>query len=61
MKRMRLFSSKADTGALNFFEKRVNEWIQENNIQVRFVTQSFGSMPSRTGGQDPTLFITIWY
>lgn len=61
MKRMKIFHSKAEAGALNFFEQRVNEWIEENKIQVKFATQSYGEMPGRTGGREPTLFITLWY
>ena len=60
MKKVKIFFGKAQEGALEFLENRIEEWIEKENIEVKQVRQSYGEVPAKAG-HEPALFISVWY
>ena len=57
--RCRLFHSKITLGALDHMTNSINEWLDENEIEVKYVAQVVGTMEGKT--PEPNVIITVWY
>jgi hypothetical protein len=57
--RVRLFYSKIADGPLLHMESMINDWIDEEGIEVKHVGQVIGTLEGKRA--EPNLIITIWY
>ena len=57
--RCRLFHSKITVGALDHMINTINEWLDENDIEVKSVAQVVGTMEGKT--PEPNVIVTVWY
>lgn len=57
--RCKLFHSRIADGPLLHMETLINEWLDENEIEVKFATQTIGMMEGKRS--EPNLLMMIWY
>ncbi len=57
--RCRLFHSKVTVAALDYMIEQINEWLDENKIDVKYVSQVVGTMEGKT--PEPNVIVTVWY
>jgi len=38
---------------------QINEWLDENEVEIKFIGQVVGTMEGKT--PEPNLIVTIWY
>ncbi len=57
--RVRLFYSKIADGPLLHMETLINDWIDEEGIEVKHVGQVIGTLEGKHA--DPNLILSIWY
>lgn len=57
--RVRLFYSKIADGPLLHMETMINDWIDEEGIEVKHVGQVIGTLEGKRA--EPNLIIMIWY
>ncbi len=57
--RFRLFYSKIADGPLLHMENMINEWIDDEGIEVKHVGQVIGTLEGKRA--EPNLIITVWY
>ncbi len=57
--RCKMFHSKITVAALSHMIDQINEWLDENEVEVKFVGQVVGTMEGKT--PEPNLIITVWY
>ncbi len=57
--RCRLFHSKVTVGALDYMIEQINEWLDENEVDVKYVSQVVGTMEGKT--PEPNVIVTVWY
>ena len=57
--RCRFFHSKVTVAAIDFIVQQINEWLDQNHIEVKYVNQVVGIMEGKT--PEPNVIITVWY
>ncbi len=57
--RCRLFHSKVTVAALDYMIEQINEWLDENEIDVKYVSQVVGTMEGKS--PEPNVIVTVWY
>lgn len=57
--RCKLFHSKISDGPLMYMQQMINEWLDSEKIEVKFVTQSIGVMEGKRA--EPNVIVVIWY
>ena len=57
--RCRIFHSKIAPNPMEYLENQVNEWLDANEIEVKFVTQVVGVLEGKTA--EPNLIVMVWY
>ncbi len=57
--RCKLFHSKISAVPLEYMEKQVNEWLDQRDVEVKFVSKVVGVMEGKR--PEPNVILTIWY
>ncbi|MBN1556354.1 MAG: hypothetical protein JXA11_16560 [Phycisphaerae bacterium] len=57
--RVRMFYSKIADGPLLHLESMINDWIDEEGIEVKHIAQVIGTLEGKRA--EPNLIITVWY
>ena len=57
--RCRLFHARIAEDALDSMQRRINEWIDSDQIEVKHVTQSIAPLEGKI--PKPNVIITVWY
>jgi hypothetical protein len=57
--RFRIFNAKIAAGPLENLERMINEWLDENEIEVKAVGQFIGTMEGKRA--EPNLLVLVWY
>jgi hypothetical protein len=60
--RVQTFMSKVGIDTLHEMDDHINKWLEEHNVEPKFVTQSCGNEPHRdVQGEEPVVVTSIWY
>ena len=57
--RCRVFHSRIAIDAMENMEKRINEWLDQNDIEIKHVSQALGIMEGKN--PKPNILIVVWY
>ena len=57
--RCKFFRSKISDSSLDHVEVLINEWADENEVEIKFVTQTIGVMEGKRA--EPNMLIFVWY
>ena len=57
--RCRLFHSKITVAALDHMTETINEWLDNDEIEVKYVGQVIGTMEGKK--PEPNILVTVWY
>jgi len=57
--RCKVYHSKIAEGPLAYLEKQINDWLDANEIEVKFVTKVVGVLEGKRA--EANLIITLWY
>ncbi len=57
--RCRLFHSKITVSALDHMADTINEWLDADEIEVKYVGQVIGTMEGKK--PEPNVIVTVWY
>jgi hypothetical protein len=57
--RCKLWHCRLADGPLLHMESLINEWIDENEVEVKFVTQTIGTLEGKRS--EPNLLVMLWY
>lgn len=57
--RCRLFHSKITVAALDHMVNTINEWLDADEIEVKYISQVIGTMEGKK--PEPNVIITVWY
>lgn len=57
--RCRLFHSKLHAGSLEHMEEQINDWIDDEAIEVKHVGHVVGTMEGKRA--EPNLIVMVWY
>jgi hypothetical protein len=57
--RCRLFHSKITVAALDHMTDSINEWLDSDEIEVKYVAQVIGTMEGKK--PEPNVIVTVWY
>lgn len=57
--RCRIFNSKIALASLQHMETQINEWMDENDFEIKHVGHCIGVMEGKT--QEPNMIVTVWY
>ena len=57
--RCRIFHSKISPVPMEYLEKLINEWIDNSDIEVKFVHQAVGMLEGKRA--EPALIVSVWY
>ncbi len=57
--RCRLFHSKLTVSALDHMAETINEWLDSNEVEVKYVGQVIGTMEGKK--PEPNVIVTVWY
>lgn len=57
--RCKIFHSKIGVGPMEFMENTINEWLDDNHIEVKSVTQVVGVLEGKRA--EPNLIVMVWY
>ena len=57
--RCRLFHSKITVAALDHMTDTINEWLDSDEIEVKYVAQVIGTMEGKK--LEPNIIVTVWY
>ncbi len=57
--RCKVYHSKIAEGPLAYMEKQINEWLDANEVEVKFVTQVVGVLEGKRA--EANLIVTLWY
>jgi len=62
MKKVRFFHGKVSRQGLEYLGNHISEWAEENNIEIKQVSQAFGRAPTGLSGAiEDVLFVSVWY
>ena len=57
--RVRVFHSKITVAALEHMAEMINRWIDESEVEVKYVNQVVGVMEGKK--PEPNVIVTVWY
>ena len=57
--RCRIFNSKITVAAMDHMVGQINEWLDNNQIEVKHVSEVIGTVEAKTS--EPNIIVTIWY
>lgn len=57
--RCRLFHSKISVASLEFMQHQINEWLDNNEIEIKQVGHLVGTMEGKR--PEPNLLVMVWY
>ncbi len=57
--RCRVFNSKVTVAAIDHMVDQINEWLDGEQIEVKYVNQVVGIMEGKTA--EPNVIVTVWY
>ena len=57
--RCRLFNSKITVAAVDHMISVINEWLDSEQIEIKYVSQVIGTMEGKK--PEPNIIITVWY
>ncbi len=57
--RCKIFYAKIAPAPMEYVEKTINDWLDKEEVEVKFATQVVGTMEGKRA--EPNLIITIWY
>jgi hypothetical protein len=57
--RCRIFHCKISPVPMEYLEKQINEWIDNCDIEVKFVTKVVGMLEGKRA--EPALIVSVWY
>jgi len=57
--RCRMFHSKVSAAALEMMQKQINDWLDSEEIEIKHVGQTMGTMKGKT--DEENIIITVWY
>ncbi|MFW6155446.1 MAG: hypothetical protein ACOC95_09535 [Planctomycetota bacterium] len=57
--RCRIFHSKISPVPMEYLEKQINEWIDDSDIEVKFIHQVVGMLEGKRA--EPALIVSVWY
>ncbi|MFP3936712.1 MAG: hypothetical protein ACLFVW_00130 [Phycisphaerae bacterium] len=57
--RCRLFHSKIAEAPLNYMQNQINEWLDEQEIEVKHVGHLVGNLEGKT--TEPNMIVMVWY
>jgi len=57
--RCRMFHSKVSAAALDMMQKQINDWLDSEEIEIKQVGQTMGTMKGKT--DEENIIITVWY
>jgi len=62
VKKVRFFHGKVSRQGLEYLGQYISEWAEENNIEMKAVSQTFGQAPTGLSGSlEDVLFVGVWY
>ena len=60
--RVQTFVGKVGMDSLRQMDQQINHWLKQNNVEPKFVTQTFGYEPHReVNNNEPVIVTSIWY
>lgn len=57
--RSKIFHCKIAPGSIEYMENQINGWLDEQEVEVKLVTQVVGIMEGKSA--EPNLIVMIWY
>jgi hypothetical protein len=57
--RCKMFYAKIGPAPMDYMQKSINDWLDQEELEVKFVSQVVGVMEGKRS--EPNLIITIWY
>jgi len=57
--RCRMFHSKIAVGPMEYMQKQINDWIDGEDIEIKYVNQVVGILEGKRA--EPAIIITVWY
>lgn len=62
MKKVRFFHGKVSRQGLEYLGTYITDWAEENKIDIKQVSQTFGRAPTGlSGAVEDVLFVGVWY
>jgi len=60
--RVKTFLGKVNVEALRLMDEQVNEWLEENEVEPKLVTQAMGlEQFADTSHSEPVVVTSVWY
>ena len=60
--RVKTFIGKVSVEGLRQMDEHINHWLEEQNVQPQFITQTYGIHQHHdTSSQEPVVISSIWY
>ena len=57
--RCRVFNCKVTVAALDHMVGQINEWLDANQVEIKYVNQVVGTLEGKT--PEPNIIVTVWY
>ena len=57
--RVRMFNAKITLAAMDHLVNQINEWLDGNEIEVKYINQVIGTVEGKK--PEPNIIITVWY
>ncbi len=57
--RCRIFYAKIGPAPMEYMQKSINDWLDQEELEVKFVSQVVGVLEGKRA--EPNLIVTIWY
>jgi hypothetical protein len=57
--RCRVFNSKVTVASLDHMVNTINEWLDTNQIEIKYVNQVIGIVEGKV--PEPNMIVTVWY
>lgn len=57
--RCKVFHSRIADGPITYMEEQINEWLDNNDVEVKYVSQTVGVWEGKKS--EPNLIVSLWY
>lgn len=57
--RCRVFHSKIAVSSMDYMQNQINEWLDNDNIEVKHVGHVIGTLEGKT--PEPNVIVMVWY
>ena len=57
--RCRIFYAKVAPAPMDYMQKSINDWLDQEEVEVKFVSQVVGVLEGKRS--EPNIIVTIWY